>query len=44
MTRTSQLAVLAPRQAPDDLTPDDSLAAELTVQVGSGAAAVEGSV
>lgn len=44
MTQTSQLAVLAPRQALDGLTPDDSLPAELSVQVGSGAAALGDSV
>ena len=43
MTQIPQLAVLAPRQALDDLTADDSLPAELTVQVGSSAA-LEGSV
>ena len=45
MTLTSQIAVLQPRQALDDRTTDDSLPAELAVQVGAESAApVEGSV
>lgn len=48
-TLSSHVEVLAPRRAPDDDQPayagtDDSLPADLTVQVGSGDAAVEKSV
>ena len=44
MTQTAPLAVLAPRQPLDELTADDSLPAELTVHMASGAAALPDSV
>ena len=44
MTQTAPLAVLAPRRPLDELTADDSLPAELTVHMASGAAALPDSV
>ncbi|MGY1694729.1 S41 family peptidase [Geodermatophilus sp. SYSU D00814] len=44
MTLTSRVAVLQPRQALDDVAADDSLPVELTIQVGTGDAALAGSV
>jgi Peptidase family S41 len=43
MTLSSHVEVLAPRRALDDLGTDDSLPAELTVQLGSAEAPVDGS-
>jgi C-terminal processing protease CtpA/Prc len=44
MAVTSQFTVLQPRQAPDDRITDDSLPAELAVQVGAAADVLDGAV
>ncbi|MGY1794904.1 S41 family peptidase [Geodermatophilus sp. SYSU D00525] len=44
MTQTSRVAVLRPRQAMDDVAADDALPVELTIQLGTGEAALAGSV
>src|SRR4051812_18061145 len=43
MTTSTHVEILAPRRAPDDVT-DESLPADLTIQIGSAGAAIPDSV